>query len=215
MKLLTLALLLGVLATSCDRRGSVNDTTERVKVEQQADTDVQNENLAAKAEKMEKDLARRHNYYAATEGEYAGDLTVGNSTYKIKFTFARSIPPYLGERVRELSEIENDLNNLFFYIQIVQWHPADPATAVGCRVSNIRPNMEEGSFTIATPDCPNLYTVYLSANGDLNSAGAKANAKALAKSINENKIDVVGRLVGSVQPSTNASRYVFKVSKVK
>jgi hypothetical protein len=188
---------------------------ERSKLEEEASRDVNLNTHAEKASKMETELASRHRYYNALEGDYEGSLLVGTDEYKIKFTLARSLPPYVGSRVRELSEIENDLNNLYFHMQVVQWHPADQASAVGCRISGLRPNLVNGSLLAASPECPNLYTVLISEGGNQSFAQKDSKAKNLAKKINTLKTNQVNYLVGTVQPSSNAAKYSFTAKRIE
>lgn len=211
MRVIVLLCVLFLSAVGCDKKGSIDSTKERASAEQQAGKDVENKNQADKAGRMEAELSQRHKFYGALEGEYSGSLAVDNETYNIKLTFARSLPPYTGTRVRELSEIESDLNNLFLHMQVVQWHPADVGSAVGCRVSGIRPNMDEGAMIITSPDCPNLYSVLVSADGDHNDKFQKA--KDVAQKLKDHQIEKVMQLVGSVQPSSNAGKYFFTATK--
>ena len=210
--MMSLVLITGLLA--CDQKGSMDSTKERAKAEEEAGKEVENKNLGQKAQKMEADLAIRHNYYKAVEGEYEGSLNIGTDTYKIKFTLARSIPPYTDPRVRELSEIENDLNNLFFHMQVVQWHPADEASAVGCRISGIRPDLVNGSLIAASADCPNLYSVFISEGGTQPLTKKDSKAKALAQKISSMQVSSVTYLVGAIQPSSNAVKYTFTVKRL-
>lgn len=175
-----------------------------------ADQDV----LSEKAREMEADLTERQYFYGAIEGQYQGTTQVGDLTFNIKFTFARSVPPYFGSRVRQLSEIETDLNNLSFYVQVVQWHPDDMTSAVGCRVSQIRPNMLTGEIKISSTDCPNLYTVLLKDLTDDSSRLPQENAKNISKKLRDHEINRVDFLVGSIEPTSNASVFQFSVKKV-
>lgn len=204
---------LGLIA--CDQKSSTDSTKERAAAEQEANTKVENDNLAQKAQQMEKDLAERHYFYSALEGEYQGNLKVSNENYKIKFVFARSIPPYTGDRIRQLSEIENEINNLFFYIQIIQWHPSDQATAVGCRVSGIRPNRDDGTLTVASAECPNLYTVFIAENLEASVKDKIKEAKQTVEKLKQYQIQSVDFLTGTIQPSSNAGKYSFSVKKLK
>ncbi len=214
MKYFIMLLAISVGLVACDQKGSTDSTKERAAAEQEGANKVDNENLAKKAEKMEKDLADRHRFYQSIEGEYEGTLRVDTTSYKIKFTFARSIPAYTGNRVRQLSEIENDLNNLYFHMQVVQWHPDDSSTAVGCRVAGIRPDMDAGTLTVASSDCPNLYSVFLSQGGNNAFTGKAEKAKAVAEKIKNFQLKDVPYLIGSVQPSSNATKYSFSVKKL-
>lgn len=214
MKYLMLLIALSFGIAACDQKSSTDSTRDRAAAEQEGANKVENENLAKKAEAMEKDLAKRHVFYGALEGEYEGTLRVDTEAYKIKFTFARSIPPYTGNRVRQLSEIENDLNNLYFHMQVVQWHPDDNSTAVGCRVTGIKPNMDLGTLTVASSDCPNLYNVFLSEGGNNAFTNKSEKAKAVADKIKNFQLGQISYLIGSVQPSSNATKYSFSVKKL-
>lgn len=214
MKIKMLVIILSTLFFGCAEQ-SAEKYKERGQSEQEGANQVENDNLAQKAEIMEKDLAKKHQFYSALEGEYSGTLKVDNDTFNIKFVFARSIPAYTGDRVRQLSEIESDLNNLFFHLQVVQWHPDDQFTAVGCRVSGVKPNMDNGTLVIASNDCPNLYNVFLSENAETIFADAGVEAKNVAQKIKNQEINEVPYFVGSIQPTFNAAKYFFNVKKVK
>lgn len=214
LKILCLFVLsIGLLA--CDQKSSIDSTKERARAEGEAGGEVERKNLAERAQKMEADLALRHYYYNAVEGEYEGTVKVGSESYKMKLTFARSIPPYMGNRVRELGEIEADLNNLYFNVQAVQWHPSSTSSATGCRISGIRPNMSDGTLFAASSDCQNLYTVMLSETGTSPSRGRGENAKSMAAKVQAMKLSQVEYLVGDIQPSSIAAKYTFSLKKVK
>jgi hypothetical protein len=205
--------ILGLAA--CDQKGSTEGTREKATAEQEGVNQAENQNQATKAEKMEQDLSSRHLFYSALEGEYQGSMNVDNEEFKIKFTFVRSVPPYTGNRIRQLSEIENDLNNLFFHVQVIQWHPSDQATAVGCRVTGIKPNMDDGTLAIASTDCPNLYSISLAEARDTKVSEKETNAKNTAQKVKSQALSSVSFLVGHVQPSSSASKYFFNVERVK
>lgn len=206
-------LLTALTLIACDKQSSIDGTKDRAAAESEAGNKVDNENQANKATKMEADLALRHQVYTALEGVYQGSLTADSETYSIKMTLTRSIQPFTGDRVRQLSEIEADINNLFFYVQIVQWHPSDPSTAVGCRVSGIRPNISEGTIMIATEACPNLYSVYVTDPKQEASKDRITLAKELAQQVKDGELKQLLNLVGTIQPSSNASVYNFKMAK--
>lgn len=211
--LIIIAVLAGL--TACDQKGTTDAAKERASAEQEGANKAENENLAKKAEVMERDLARRHAFYSALEGEYEGTLRADGDRYQIRITLTKSIPPFTGERIRQLSEIEYDLNSLYFYIQVVQWYPGDEATAVGCRVSGLRPNMEEGTLKVASTECPNLYNILLSEGGDDAFTDRAGKAKSVAKKIKTRASAESPYLIGTVQPSSNAMKYTFRVKKVK
>ena len=210
--LLLLLVCVGLLA--CDKKGSVDSTKARARAEEEANGDVQKQRLVEKVRKMEDDLSVRHHFYTAMSGKYKGVLYTGDEELKIKITLAPSIPPYLGNRVRELSEVEFDLNNLFFNVQIVQWHSDSNDSAVGCRVSELRPNMQTGQLIIASPECPNLYIINIGDDLSGNRPNVyEARAAVLADELFNLRLDNIERLLGMIQPSTIAKTYYFNVVK--
>lgn len=213
---ITMILFFSFLITSaCDQKSSPDKAKERASAEGEAQKEIENKNLAQKAMIMESELQNRHIFYSALEGEYEGTIKIGNDNFKMKMIFARSILPYTGTRVRQLSEIELDLNSLFFYTKIVQWHPSDQTTAVGCQINGSRPNMDLGSMTLSSNDCPNFYQISFSENGIFDEKLNSEKSKDLALKIKTNQLANIPFLFGIIQPSNNAIKYSFIAKRVK
>lgn len=181
-----------------------------------------NANLAAKALLMEQDLATRHLFYQALKGTYEGTLSTERSTYKARVTLVPSLPPATYSRTRQLEEITADLNNLFFNAQIVQWNPANKLSAVGCRVENIRPDINKGEISIASSNCPNLYKLRIvdpaseeSLVGAAEGTSKDTVSSVTAKAIREARIGEVAEIRGEVHPTTNASIYSLSVKRTQ
>lgn len=204
--------LLAAALVGCAEQ-SKDNYKARAAAEQEESNKVENDNLAQKARVMEQDLAARHAFYSAVEGDYQGVLSIENEQYNIKFTLVRSIPPFVGDRVRQLSEIENDLNNLYFHAQIIQWHPDDIGSAVPCRVTGVRPNIDDGSISIASTDCANLYSIFLSQGNDGSPDDLRQQAKQLAQKIKTAEVLDIPYLSGTLKPSFYPGTYSFKVKK--
>ncbi|MBL7665624.1 MAG: hypothetical protein JNM93_10870 [Bacteriovoracaceae bacterium] len=177
---------------------------------------VENENLATKAEKMEEDLTRRHRFYQALKGSYEGEIKTNLGTFNIRITLTTNLAPIPVTRVRQLEEIAADLNTLSLNAQVVQWDPNNTNSAVGCRMSGIRPDMVKGELVISTESCPNLYLLKITENGFVSSAIENAEMAArAAQQILDGAIFEVDSLAGRVQPSTNASIFKFVAYKVQ
>jgi hypothetical protein len=180
---------------------------------------------------MENDLKARHQYYQALAGKYEGKLSTVSGTFNIRITLLPSIPPYAGERERQISEVENDINNLYFYVQIVQWHPDSTASAVGCKLAGIKPNQDTGYFILASSECSNLYQFYLSVPGGEavniirdrdtsemtmeNKQTVVSRSSSISQAIKKGEIHSVDRLVGMLQPSTIAEIYSIDVKRTE
>lgn len=219
------SVLLMLVTTAC---GQGNERlAEKAAIEgraqAEADLNVTNSNLEAKASKMEADLALRHAYYQALEGSFEGELTTEKAQYKIRVSFASSIPPYRGTRTRQLEEISADLNALALHVQVLQWNPANQLSAVGCTVEGIRPDISRGEIVIASTSCANLYRLrIIDPSLEQSEAGAErskraelATAVATARAVRDGRIASIPEIRGEVQPTTNASIYRLAVRRLE
>lgn len=193
----------------------------------EAEINAGNANLAAKAQLMEADLASRHLFYQALKGTYEGGLATERGEFKVRITLVPSLPPMTYNRTRQLEEITSDLNNLYFHAQVLQWNPANRLSSVGCRVENIRPDVNKGEIAIASSNCPNLYKLRIvdpeaeRAVDDARAARTEERptskepevARATAGAIRDGKILEVAEIRGEVHPTTNAAIYTLSVKR--
>ncbi len=206
MKTIFMLILLSFSVISCSKGDE--RLKEKARIEGDTLRDVENNNLALKAEIMEKDLARRHLFYQAIKGNYEGTIKTNVGTFNIRITLTPSLPPIRVNRVRQLEEISSDLNNLMLNTQVVQWDSNSSISAVGCRVSNIRPDVEKGALAISHESCPNLYLIKIADRGD------SISSENIASSILNGDMIDIDSLSGQIQPSTNANIFNFIAYKV-
>jgi len=187
---------------------SESSTTSSVRVE--------NENMAQKAEKMEADLAKRHRFYQAIKGIYQGDIKTNIGTFNIRITLTPSLAPVPVTRVRQLEEIAADLTSLSLNAQVIQWDPNNTNSAVGCRMSGVKPDIIKGELAISTESCPNLYLIKITER-EFNGTSSENSdvATRVASEVLRGDISQVDSLNGQVQPSTNASIFKFVAAKVQ
>jgi hypothetical protein len=216
-------ILLSAIIVGCDQGNDRLIEKAQIEGREQARSqlDMQNQNLAKKAKKMEEDLSSRHLFYQAVRGTYEGTMKTERGEFNVRLTLIPSLPPYYGDRVRQLEEIASDLNNLYFNAQVVQWNPANNLSAVGCRVENIRPDIIQGEIPIASSNCQNLYQLKIideEIERNITVGNEKSNDRELARevsrSIREGRITEVSEIRGEAQPTTNASVYNLVVRRV-
>lgn len=176
-------------------------------VQTEAQLQATNENLAKKSKGMEDDLAQRHRFYQALKGKYEGSFQSEIGEINFRITFSPSLPPYQTNRVRQLEEVTADLNNLYLNIQVIQWNPSASTSAVGCRVSQVRPDIKNGEITIASESCPNLYRLKIAEMSNASSEDIVAQSRRISQWISDGRMDRVEAVIGEVQPSTNAAIY--------
>lgn len=210
MKNMLLAILM-ITSVACDKPSS-DGTKDRARQEQEAARDVENKANADKAKQMEAQLSMFHNYYASIEGEYTGTFSINGRAYEIAFTFARTIPEFDGSRVRQLSEIEADINNLRLRSKAMQWLSSDPMTSVTCLNSEVKlTNFTSGVMQIemTCPASTTGYRIYFSEVGakfpttEAEKANATAQAQQLATNVNTKQLAKIEALVGHIAFANN------------
>lgn len=184
----------------------VEQARQQGKAQAEEQLSIENGNLTAKAKKMEADLAKRQIFYQALAGTYEGQLSTEQGNFNIRITLISSLPPYVVDRVRQLDEITQDINNLYLNAQIVQWSSENQLSSVGCRVTQIRPDMINGTISIASPECANIYLLTIN-SVRLNSPKAFSTAKPVATSVQRGKLKSIPSLSGEVRPTTNSAVY--------
>lgn len=204
------AILLATLAVLSVACGNDNDRLkEKSRMEGETLTSVENNNLAAKAAAMEKDLTRRHRFYQAVKGTYEGTLTGAEGSYKVRITMSPSLAPIVVTRTRQLEEIASDLNNLMMNTKASLWDPGSNLSSVSCIVSDIRPDVEKGEITIAKEGCQNFYSLKIA------DAGTNAAPSDLAQLVLKGDILSVQSIEGRIQPATNSTIYQFIAYKIE
>lgn len=175
-----------------------------------------------RATEMEKDLAQRHRFYQAVAGTYEGTLQTDQGDYQMRVTLVPSLPVYKAERTRRPEEVASDLNNLYFNAQLIQWNPASPLSATGCRIEQIRPDLLKGEINIASSNCPSFYSIRISdereTKGEKPDSGherKKDRAREVATSVLEGKIESVPQIFGQMRPTTNPTVFPFSLVRVK
>lgn len=204
------------LITACGK-GDDDRLKEKTKSESESQLEAENENLGKKATEMEKDLSRRHLFYQAIKGVYEGTITTSNGTFNIRLTFSPTISPVTTTRTRQLDEIVSDLNNLALNTQVIQWDPNNVNASVGCPGTAVRPNIERGEVIIpSSADCKNLYTIKVT---ERSSTGTQSEnnemAARIARQVLRGDLREIDSLIGTIQPSTNASIFKFVANKVQ
>lgn len=210
-----LILMLSIVVVGCDQGDERLEEKARIegRASSEAGIQAENQNLAQRSSAMEADLAQRHRFYQAVEGTYEGELQTEQGVFRIRLTMVPSLYPYRADRVRQLEEITADLNNLYFNAQVVQWNSANPLSAVGCRVSSVRPDLLSGQITIASESCPNLYSLRIS-DQIYGASESAPSSSAIAAQVADGRLSRIGALTGDVRPSTNATIYRFAAVRV-
>ncbi|MES2767859.1 MAG: hypothetical protein V4596_01830 [Bdellovibrionota bacterium] len=187
MKLFLLALAV-LSITACDKKNS-DGTYNRATEESKANKDIQNKNLEEKASKMENDLQRRFRFYAGVSHNYSGLFKIRENSYQMNVEIFSTRHSEESDRVRNLEEIQDDLNNLFLNARVVIRGSKDSIGAKGCVFEKVRPDITNGIIQLISSDCPNRYTLYL---GSPKASATQANAllDGRQKSVNQLLVNV-------------------------
>lgn len=170
---------------------------------------------------MENDLAKRQAFYQAVAGTYEGTMTGDRGAFQVRIILVPSLPPYVSTRVRLPEEVASDLNSLYLNVQIVQWTDGNLASASGCRLDQVRPDMREGRLHFSSTDCPNFYALQIS-DGTFglrergqNQQAVDRQSSNLAGNLLNGNSDPIQRLFGEMQPTTYAGVYTLTVNRVR
>jgi hypothetical protein len=211
MKLTSLILAMSLI-TACGQND--DRIKEKARLEGESQLSVQNDNLAQKAEAMEKDLARLHKFYQAVKGTYFGTISTDDGSQEIKITLTSKTAPRTLNRVRQLEELSNEINSLAMDVQIVHYPTNNRTAQKICPGMPVKPDYENGMISIpATSDCKNVYILKLSDRSfSGNSLENTKLAKSVAKQILDGDIREVDSLSGTM---INAYDFQFVVNKVQ
>ncbi len=204
---------LSIFSGCQDGNESISDVSGK---EAQAQLTAEREFQRARAAELETDLAERQNFYQKVAGTYEGTLKGASGTFKIRIKLIPSLPNYRPSRIRLPEEVVNDLNNLFFNVQVIQWKEGAGLGAVGCKATQIKPDLETGKIAIASADCPSFYEFQI---GDHTASSLEASARntqsaQLAEGLRRGTVQDVAFLTGSVAPSTSSDILTFSAEKI-
>lgn len=214
--LVILSFMLVVFSGCNSEEKAMDDLKNQTQITSRSALEEENSNTSRKAQAMERDLASRHRFFRAIQGRYEGNFQTEQGLFKIRINLTPSLEPYTGYDYREYRQIEEvvaDLNGLHFNVNILQWNPSNPISAVGCTIEGIKPNLKTGVIKITSEGCKNIYNITIARNSE--SYGKDLDESSyLAKDLIEGALNNIEFLVGEIQPSTNPNIFNFKAKKV-
>lgn len=203
--------LLSLVFASCAPKQGTEHLSEKAKLEGKAGFEGQIEYQNQRAKEIEKDLERKYALYSAFEGTYEGILKTERGLFAVRLTMAPSLSKIKGNRSRTPEEIIYDLNALSMNTQILQWRPDSPQSAIGCMISQIRPDFNRLTVNIASENCPSLYRFTVAI---INEEQESLSSDDLFKHIDLGKKVEAIELQGEIKPNTNANIYPVTLKKV-
>lgn len=232
----TLILLIFTLS-SCDNYRSSEGAKEKARSEAEVsgeiNTNTEKRLRAERAQKMEQDLAQRFLFYQAVDGLYRGQFIKNGERHILQLSIHPSIPLYKPDRVRELSEIEHQLNDLAFIVRVQHWpESADEAVKDGdvslvlsCQFLTVKSDLKKGLIPLRTDTCPRWYSLFLSDGAsavgdggdlDLNFELEKIKLKSegLAQQVFEGQVKSIDHLLGTLSIANNPNYYPLNLKKI-
>lgn len=223
------ALVISMFTMGCNQGDARLDEKARIEghASGEANVEVQNQNLAAKATAMEADLVIRRKFIESVTGTYEGFLidSLGRSN-SIRLTVKSSFPRYpAGDRARTAEELTYELSNLHLNIQIVEWFSAgggsnDLEMANGCVFENVRPDMTEGTIAMISEGCKGSYSLSAILSGTSedeirSSAGRTETSRRVAAEVLFGQRTVIDGFVGFKQSILSSRQFPVRLSKVE
>ncbi len=207
------------ILSGCQNDDRLKEVTS---VQTAAELKQQKEFQESRAQILETDLAERQKFFQGAAGTYEGTVQTPDGDYSIRIRLVPTVPPYKPDgRIRYEEEVINDINALHFSAQIMQWKPGSAIGVMGCRVDDIRPDLNEGVIQIADPECPSFYEIHIS-DGQPSAGRTTATqqramraqgARNLSARLMAGERDEVPALTGEVYPTSASVAYPFTAKR--
>lgn len=214
-------LLLGIflaltLLISCGKDEKTLEEVSGVQGQEAAKKQIEeeNRNLAVKAELMESELKQRVDFYLALVGDYEGEINLLGNKSKIELSIQPDTMPLPTTRIRTLEEITNDLNQVSVSILLKHYASGSKIVSVSCRINKIKPNINSGSLSLSSEDCPNFYQLYVSENLD-NNIDIEVDAQNYSWEIYNSTEKSFPYLRGMINPGATPGTYEFVLKRQK
>ena len=206
---MALVLALPILA-GC--MGGNENITEVSKLEAQGAFEAQR----IRSLELEADLEKRQGFYQRVAGTYEGELQGPAGTFQIRVKLVPSLPYFKPSRVRLPDEVANDLNNLYFNVQVHQWRAGDTLGAVGCKALQVKPDLETGKIKFPGADCSSFYELQIAekTSRSMSQAARDEESSLMAARLREGDPTPVQLLVGEVAPSSSSQVFKFTAERL-
>jgi hypothetical protein len=214
MDKILLLILASLLTTSCSK----GDKRLEEKADIQAQRDIQaiNINNNEIVTKLENDLNKRKHFIRSIEGEFEGKLTVDDTGYLMRIKITPTSPIEETHQNRTIDQVNYELQNLGLNINIKQWNPMVPLSAVTCTVQNYRPDIKQGLINIISEKCKNLYEFYISDNSidiETSKVDIKKDSELLAIKISSQSISRIEYLLGVFESAVGSKSYRLSLGR--
>ena len=214
MDKILLLILASLLTTSCSK----GDKRLEEKADIQAQRDIQaiNINNNEIVTKLENDLNKRKQFIRSIEGEFEGKLTVDDTGYLMRIKITPTSPIEETHQNRTIDQVNYELQNLGLNINIKQWNPMVPLSAVTCTVQNYRPDIKQGLINIISEKCKNLYEFYISDNSidiETSKVDIKKDSELLAIKISSQSISRIEYLLGVFESAVGSKSYRLSLGR--
>jgi hypothetical protein len=186
------------------RSKDLDVVSERAGLEAEKQIEKEKASREKLAGEMEMDLSNRQRFFQAVRGVYEGEVEIDGAPFQLRVRLIPSIPPYRSSRVRQLDEIENELTNLHFSVEVKLWSGSDRRNAVGCHLDEVHPDLVSGRVDLVAQGCPTLSF----------SLSHPADSAMTAAAIMDGKQDSVAKITGTIEPATTASISNFSAARV-
>lgn len=205
----SILILFSMLA--CSPKQGTDHLTQKAKLEGRAGFEGQIEYQNQRSQEIDKELERKFALYSAFSGTFEGILQTDRGDFLVRLTMVPSLSKVKVNRPRTPEEIIYDLNALAMNTQILQWRPNSPQSAIGCMISQIKPDFGRLFISIASENCPSLYAFAATVQNDQNE---NLTSDQLYQYIDDGKNVTLTEIHGEIRPNTNARIYPVTLKKV-
>lgn len=160
MKTLTIFTLLVLTLVSCSKNGD-DRIAEQENIRAQEQVNAENDNRTVLSAGPEKELNRIKNFMKAVKGEYKTAIEIMSIPLDIFVDIVPSKEIVFYDRVRNVEEIQAELNELSLTIKVLIENPNIPNSGSTCIFEGHKPDTKNGIMKLIKDGCKNTFVLGL------------------------------------------------------
>lgn len=211
-----IGILVSFLIVGCSNQGD-DRLKEKAGIEGREQAEQQRKIEEERSKQMERDLAKRQNFFRALEGMYEG--VISETNVKVRLVFTPNRPIYFPDgRVRTNEEVADDLLNLNFEVYVsLQFLDIPEAPPSDCLIADVKPDLVRGFIKVSSSEseCPNRFHTYVGEQFLSNWDDAKVEGKLTAQSMISGSIQQIPTLRARNYSANSPEIFEFTLERVE
>lgn len=188
---------------------------KRVGAQEERAKDVKDEQPINSVEiKMEQDLNHSKRFIQSIEGKYTGEITVEGTMFEFSADIIPNIPIKYHNRVRNIDEINYEIQKIGLNINIKIKNPEVANSGVSCSVEDFKPDFDRGRIYIFSKSCNNIFKFNISSNDEMQDLDEQEKQSfVLSQKLKKGTAEKVQFLKGVFETKVSPKSYEFVLER--